>query len=96
MKFSTKHSWEPSPLYDFPKGKKLQTRILGYRSVRFLRRQDRWKEEAKTHMHEKFQFFTGRTSFYRTSAVLFTGDGEGKKIKVGLPEKVRAHAYPHL
>ena len=47
-------------------------------------------------MHEKFQFFTGRTSFYRTSAVLFTGDDEGKKIKVGFPGKIRAHAYPHL
>ena len=33
-----------------------------------------------------FNFFTGWTVFYRTSAVLFTGDGEGEKIKVGLLE----------
>ena len=48
------------------------------------------------HMHEKFQFFTRRISFYCTSAVLFTGDGEGEKIKVGLLEKTRAHSYPHI
>ena len=47
-------------------------------------------------MHEKFQFFYWAEVFYRTSAVLFIGDGEGEKIKVGLLEKTRAHAYPHI
>ena len=61
-----------------PRVKKLQTKILGYRSVRFLRRQVCWREEAKTHRHVNFHFFTGRTSFYRASAVLFTMDGESE------------------
>ena len=48
------------------------------------------------HAWEVSIFLLGGQVFYRTSVVLFTGDGEGEKIKVGLLEKTRAHAYPHI
>ena len=55
------------------------TRVSDFYAVRTV-----GKRRQKRTCMRSFNSFTGRISFYRTSAVLFTGDGESEKIEVGI------------